>query len=68
MPATAFNFIPQQHNEFGSALFLKYLGALSGLELNTEKCEGLWLGNAKALQLNATLFGINLTGLSSSDA
>ena len=33
-------------------------GNLSGLILNTEKCEGLWPGRDKALQLSCNLFGI----------
>ena len=45
--------------EFCSALnILEIYGNLSGLILNTEKCEGLWLGRDKALQLSCNLFGI----------
>ena len=31
---------------------------MSGLILNIEKCEGLWLGRSKFLQRNCKLFGI----------
>ena len=46
-------------NEVCSTLnILEMFGALSGLKLNMEKCEGFWLGSDKALQLNCNLFGI----------
>ena len=45
--------------EFCSALnILEVYGNLSGLILNIEKCEGLWLWRDKALQLICNLFGI----------
>ena len=37
---------------------LEISGNLSGLILNVEKCEGLWLGRSKHLQLHCNLFGI----------
>ena len=38
-------------NEMCSALnILEIFGNLSGLILNVEKCEGLWLGRSKHLQ------------------
>ena len=37
---------------------LEIYGKLSGLILNIEKCEGLWLGKDKALQVKYNLFGI----------
>ena len=46
-------------NELCSALnILKIFGRMSGLILNVEKCEGLWLGRNKFLQTNYKLFGI----------
>ena len=46
-------------NEMCSALnILEIFGNLSGLILNVEKCEGLWLGRSKHLQLHCNLFGI----------
>ena len=45
--------------EFCSALnILEIYGNHSGLILNVEKYEGLWLGRDKALQVNCNLFGI----------
>ena len=45
--------------KFCSALnILEIYGNLSGLILNIEKCEGLWLGRDKVLQLNCNLLGI----------
>ena len=37
---------------------LRDLQHVSGLELNTSKCEGLWLGRDKYKQEKCTLFGI----------
>ena len=45
-------------NEMCSALLLEIFGNLSGLILNVEKCEGLWLGRSKHLQLHCNLFEI----------
>ena len=46
-------------NELCSALnILEIFGRMSGLILNIEKCEGLWLGRSKFLQTNCKLFGI----------
>ena len=46
-------------NEMCSALnILEIFGNLSGLILNLEKCEGLWLGRSKHLQIQCNLFGI----------
>ena len=46
-------------NELCSALnILEIFGRMSGLVLNVEKCEGLWLGRNKFLQTNCNLFGI----------
>ena len=46
-------------NEICSALnILEIFRNLSGLILNVEKCEGLWLGRSKHLQLHCNLFGI----------
>ena len=46
-------------NELCSALnILEIFGRMSGLVLNVEKCEGLWLGRNKFLQTNCTLFEI----------
>ena len=33
-------------------------GKVSGLQLNTDKCEGYWLGNMKGQQFNCTKYGI----------
>ena len=46
-------------NEMCSALnILEIFGNLSGLILNLEKGEGLWLGQSKHLQIQCNLFGI----------
>ena len=46
-------------NELCSALsILEIFGRMSGLILNVEKCEGLWLMRKKFLQTNCKLFGI----------
>ena len=46
-------------SEVCSALnILKGFGQLSGLILNIDKCEGLWLGKDKNLQCHCNLFGI----------
>ena len=46
-------------SEVCSALnILKGFGQLSGLILNIDKCEGLWLGKDKNLQRHCNLFGI----------
>ena len=47
------------NSEVCSALnILKGIGQLSGLILNIDKCEGLWLGKDKNLQCHCNLFGI----------
>ena len=46
-------------NEMCVALsILEAYGAVSGLTLNMDKCEGFWLGKNKKSQKNCTLFGI----------
>ena len=46
-------------SEVCSALnILKGFGQLSGLILNFDKCEGLWLGKDNNLQYHCNLFGI----------
>ncbi len=46
-------------NEMCSALnLLRKFGYVSGLALNTEKCEGFWLGADKKLQIHCSMFGI----------
>ena len=37
---------------------LETYGAVSGLKLNMDKCEGFWLGKNKISQKNCILFGI----------
>ena len=47
-------------NEVCSALnIVEIFGNLSGLILNVEKCEGLWLGRNKHLQLRAIYLELN---------
>ena len=46
-------------NEICVALsILEACGAVSGLKLNMDKCEGFWLGKNNKSQKNCTLFGI----------
>ena len=46
-------------NEMCFALnILEVFGSLSGLIINIEKCEWLWLGGSKHLQIKCNLLGI----------